>query len=118
MLVKYFIFLFVSKYEKKFIVKKNYEFQKIINNRSFIKTNPYFIYFKRNDLNYHRFGISVGKKLGNAFVRNKVKRQIRSMLNFDFSVTEGYDQIIIVRKSYFNNSYLINKEILLNQIKM
>ncbi|WP_070407237.1 MULTISPECIES: ribonuclease P protein component [unclassified Spiroplasma] len=104
--------------KKKFIVKKNYEFQKIINNRSFIKTNTYFIYFKKNDLNYHRFGISVGKKLGNAVVRNKVKRQIRAILSYDFSATEGYDQIIIVRKPYFSNSYLVNKKILLNQIKM
>ncbi len=108
----------MSKCEKKFIVKKNYEFQKIISNRSFIKTNIYFIYFKKNDLNYHRFGVSVGKKLGNAVVRNKVKRQIRSMLTFDFATTEGYDQIIIVRKSYFSNSYLVNKEVLLKQIKM
>ncbi|WP_374696707.1 ribonuclease P protein component [Spiroplasma endosymbiont of Polydrusus formosus] len=102
---------------KKFIVKKNYEFQKIISNRSFIKTNTYFIYLKKNDFNYHRFGISVGKKIGNAVVRNKVKRQIRSMLTFYFAATEGYDQIIIVRKSYFSNSYLVNKEILLKQIK-
>ncbi|WP_425380012.1 ribonuclease P protein component [Spiroplasma endosymbiont of Stenodema calcarata] len=105
-------------WKKKFIVKKNHEFQKIINNRSFIKTNTYFIYLSKNNLNYHRFGISVGKKLGNAVIRNKVKRQIRAMLSFDFSAKEGYDQIIIVRKAYFSNSYLVNKKILLNQIKM
>lgn len=104
--------------KKKFIVKKNYEFQKIINNYYFIKTNTYFIYFKKNNLCYYRFGISVGKKLGNSVVRNKVRRQIRSMLTFNFSTTEGYDQIIIIRKSYFNNSYLVNKKNLLNKIKI
>lgn len=106
--------------KKKFIIKKNYEFQKIINNYFFIKTNSYFIYFKKNNLKYHRFGISVGKKLCKSVIRNKIKRQIKSMLNFDFLTKEKerYDYIIIVRKSYFINSYLINKKILLKKIKI
>ncbi|WP_368486430.1 ribonuclease P protein component [Spiroplasma sp. DGKH1] len=102
--------------KKKFTVKKNHEFQNIINKGSLLKTNGYFIYYKKNNLTYHRFGISVGKKLGNAVIRNKIKRQIRSMLNIDYSTSYGYDYIIIVRKNYFNNSYEDNKNILLNSI--
>ncbi|AGM25594.1 ribonuclease P protein component [Spiroplasma chrysopicola] len=104
--------------KKKYIVKKNHEFQEIIGLRVFIKTDPYYIYFRKNNLNYPRFGISVGKKLGNAVLRNKVRRQIRSMITIDPTLNiQGYDYIIIVKKNYFKNSYFINKEVLLKNLK-
>jgi len=48
-----------------------------------------------------------------------VERQIRSMSNIDLNKTDNnrYDYVIIVRKEYFNNTFLGNKLILLKYIK-
>ena len=66
-------------------------------------------YFQKRKLDHARVGISVGKKLGNAVCRNKVKRQLRSIVDDIFTFEEGYDLIIIVRPAYANKLFEENK---------
>ena len=48
---------------------------------------------------YARYGISVGKKLGNAVYRNRKKRQIRSIIdNLEKDYIKKKDYIIILRE--------------------
>lgn len=68
-----------------------------------------FVIFKNCKLDHARVGISVGKKLGNAVCRNKVKRQLRSIVDDIFTFEEGYDLIIIVRPAYANKLFEENK---------
>ncbi|MFR3062256.1 MAG: ribonuclease P protein component [Holdemanella porci] len=68
-----------------------------------------FVIFKKRKLDHARVGISVGKKLGNAVCRNKVKRQLRSIVDDIFTFEEGYDLIIIVRPAYANKLFEENK---------
>ncbi len=98
-------------------VKKNYEFQKIINEKKQILNNNFILFYKKNNFNYSRFGLSVGKKNGNAVLRNKTKRQLRHMLQFFFIennsfFSNSFDLIILVRKKYFENDFQTNKNIL------
>ena len=66
-----------------------------------------------------RVGISVGKKLGNAVCRNKVKRQVRSMVDHLFNFEEEYDLIIIVRPRYHLQDFAQNeKELATNKIRI
>ena len=52
-----------------------------------------------NNLPYARYGISVGKKLGNAVYRNKKKRQIRSIIDsLEKDYVKAKDYIIILRE--------------------
>lgn len=92
--------------KKKFRVKKNYEFENILNSSFYYKNSYFIIYFKKNNYNYSRFGISVGKKLGNAVFRNKYKRKIRSIIdNSKKYYQKNYDYIIIMRKGCINCNY-------------
>ncbi len=94
--------------KKEFRVCKNYEFSSIIEHRVFGKSESFVCYVMDRKENHARIGISVGKKIGNAVQRNKVKRQVRSMVDHIFSFEEAYDTIIIVRPSYLKHSYAQN----------
>ena len=50
-----------------------------------------------NDLEVTRFGFSVSKRVGNAVVRNRVKRRLREAARAA-SVEAGFDIMIIARK--------------------
>lgn len=49
--------------------------------------------------------VFAGKKLGNAVVRNKVKRQVRSLIDEVFDFDEPWDFVLIVRPGYLKNDY-------------
>lgn len=87
---------------------KNYEFSSIIQNRNFFKSSAFVLYFESRKEEHARVGISVGKKLGNAVQRNKVKRQVRSMVDSLFDFSEEYDVILIVRPYFASRSYQEN----------
>lgn len=100
--------------KKKFRVTKNYQFTSIINYKCFCTNACFSIYSKKNGLDYDRVGISVSKKLGNAVKRNKIKRQVRSMIDQYLDFNSGIDWIIIVRLSYLNYTYHENNNNLIN----
>ena len=91
---------------KLYIVQRKDEFDNIINSCPYKKNNCFVIYYKDNNLKYDRFGISVGKKMGNAVERNKYKRQIRSIIdNYKKSYVNYKDYIIILRRGAVEKSY-------------
>jgi ribonuclease P protein component len=49
-----------------------------------------------NHLDYTRYGISVSKRVGNAVVRNSVKRRLREILRSK-AFCPGWDLVIIAR---------------------
>lgn len=82
------------------IVKNNRDFTKIITNNQMVKNSDLVIYYDINTEEKYRFGISVGKKIGNAVIRNLYKRRIRTIVdNHKNLYSKGVDYIIIVRKN-------------------
>jgi len=54
--------------------------------------------FLRTDLDSTRFGLSTGRKLGGAVVRNRVRRRLREVLRVMVpSFQPGWDVLIIAR---------------------
>lgn len=92
--------------KKLYIVKNERDFDKIIKFGKKQKNNSFIIYSLPNYLPYDRFGVSVGKKLGNAVFRNKYKRKIRSIIdNYKKLYGNSKDYIIILRRSHKEKDY-------------
>lgn len=98
-------------------VTKTQEFQQIIQKKQFVANKSFSLYVKPKKEEQARFGISAGKKIGNAVTRNKIKRQIRMMLQ-ELDVFGGdFDGIVIVRKDYLLHTYEENKKDLASLLK-
>lgn len=88
------------------IVKENRDFSRIINKGKRYWNDTFSIYYSENDKETYRFGISVSKKIGNAVTRNKIKRQIRNIVDkYKNIYPKNQDYIIIVRKNYINLTF-------------
>lgn len=98
------------------VVKCNKDFNFIISNNKPYKYKDYVIYLAKKDSDVYKFGISVGKKVGNAVVRNKVKRQIRSIIDTK-NYKNNFNCIIIVGKGILFRSFDEMKSNLLHAFK-
>lgn len=96
--------------KKELRIKRNEEFQKIITCGKRKTSQSFVMYYYPAVKEHDRIGISVGKKLGNAVIRNKVKRQVRMMIQQSCSFKTGYDFIFIVRSKYLLSDYQNNKK--------
>ena len=101
------------------IIKKESEINDIIQTGHKIYNKYYYIYNKENSNNkYYRFCICVSKKLGNAVVRNKNKRQVKDIIDkSNLSFKSNQDYVIILRKDITSLDYEQKKDELLNILK-
>lgn len=107
------------------ILKDSRDFDRIIKNNKPYKYKDYIIYLEREDQPNFHFGLSVGKKIGNAVHRNKVKRQLKSIIdkkdyqnNFNCIIILGrginertYQEMEINLFNAFNNLNIIKESI-------
>lgn len=90
---------------KEHILKKNIDFQRIIKNNKPYKYKDYVIYLEKTTSDSYFFGFSVGKKLGNAVTRNKLKRQLKHIISKK-NFQKGFNCIIIVGSNILNKTFL------------
>ena len=79
------------------ILKDSHDFDRIIKSYKSYKYKDYIIFIERNTNDVYKFGLSVGKKIGNAVNRNKVKRQLKSIIDKK-DYQNNFNCIIIVGK--------------------
>ena len=90
--------------KKENILKENYDFQRIIKSNRPYKSKNYIIYIEKNNEESYHFGFSVGKKIGNAVVRNKLKRQLKNIVRKK-DYQNGFNCIIIVSSNILTKSF-------------
>lgn len=98
--------------KKELRVKRNEDFQKIIQARKSVACKEFVLYSLKNECEHMRIGFSVSKKLGNAVTRNRIKRQVREMAREVFDSNQTYDYVLIVRVAYLENDFQTNIEAL------
>ena len=98
-------------------IKANEDFALAIKNGRSLKSDSYFVHYYNNDLNIIRVGISVSKKLGNAVMRNRIKRQVRAMCDslIDYD-SDSMDIVLIIKKGFLEKDFHENKNILQKQL--
>lgn len=92
--------------KKEYRIKKNKEIEEILKNKKYY-TSPYFIIYKKfNETSHFRYAISVGKKIGNAVTRNRIKRQVTAIIdNLNIDIDNNIDIFIIVRTKVLDIDY-------------
>lgn len=88
-------------------VKKSSEIETILKYKHFSGSKFFTVYKMENsETSIFRYALSVGKKIGNAVTRNRVKRQIRNILaELIISKDVNLDIFIIARADVLNLSY-------------
>jgi ribonuclease P protein component len=86
--------------KKEFRIKKNEEFQRVFRQgKSFANRQLVIYYVKKPGQPHFRVGLSVGKKIGNAVTRNRIKRYLRtSFQELEDEIKHEYDYVVIARQ--------------------
>jgi len=79
-------------------IKSPFEFQKVINKGQWYGSNFFSIYILPNKEKYNKIGLGIGKKVGKANKRNRVKRLIREAykeIEIENKLNYGYNIVFI-----------------------
>ena len=94
------------------MLKKNYEFKKVLSRGKFFSKERIDIVILKNNKNLNFLGIAVSKKNGKAFQRNRAKRLIREAYKvLENKLISGNNIVILLRKN-FNIKNLTFKDVL------
>ncbi len=81
-------------------LRRNGDFRYVFGRGSSVANRYYVVYVvKKDPRTVSRVGFSVSKKVGNAVVRNRVKRILREVMRFQIQhFKNGFDLVVIARK--------------------
>ena len=89
---------------KEKILKKSQEYTNIIQKGKNIKNKYFKIFYLHN--NTTLYGITIPKKVGNAVIRNKLKRQIKNIImENELYIQKNYNYVIIIKETALDLTY-------------
>jgi len=100
------------------ILKKNKEYRRIYNKGKSAADRFIVLYFLTNNTELCRFGFTVSKKVGNAVVRNRIRRLFKEVCRLNIEkFPRGFDFILLARNSTAGCGYRQVEESLLKLLK-
>ena len=91
---------------KRYRLRNNADFQKVYKYGRSLANKYLVLKYKRADFSILRFGFSISKKYGNAVLRNRIRRQLKDILQKRILlVKSGYDIVFLVRQESRNATY-------------
>jgi ribonuclease P protein component len=92
-------------------IRKKREFSAIFEHGTLIQENLLIAYVRKNSENKIRYGICVGKKIGNSVERNRIKRRLREIIRMHSGDIEAsHDIVVVARASCKRASYWLMAE--------
>jgi len=86
--------------EKEFRLRRSADFELVMRAGARRRSRCLAIYFFTNSLGRSRIGFSVGRGLGKAVVRNRVRRLMREVARRDLSqIVPGWDIVLVARRA-------------------
>ena len=104
--------------KKTYRVKSDKDFQMIFSRGKNVANRKFVIYYLEKEQKHFRVWISVSKKLGNAVVRNAIKRKIRHVLLSQKTALQDYDFVVIARKGVEELNYQALEKNLIHVLKI
>ena len=103
-------------------LSKNEEFKNLLNQKKISNKYVTIFFGKLNNKNEKMLNISfvTKKKIGNAVMRNKIKRRLRNIVNDavkKVSLKFHYSYLVIAKPTMLNNEYTIIKETLFRDLE-
>lgn len=84
--------------KKRYRVRENARFQEIRRKGQSYSNQMLVLCVLKNDQENSRFGFSISKRIGNAVVRNRIKRRLREAMRLRIAeVKPGWDLVFIAR---------------------
>lgn len=99
------------------ILKEKKDFDRLFKKRNQLSSKYVYIYKDENTVDNYRFGICVSKKIGNAVTRNKIKRQIKDIIDKSSLHFFNNDYIILVKQSIKDAKFIEMKDDIINLLK-
>ncbi len=99
------------------ILKEKKDFDRLFKKRNQVSSKYVYIYKDTNTVDNYRFGICVSKKIGNAVTRNKIKRQIKDIIDKSSLHFFNNDYIILVKQSIKDAKFIELKDDIINLLK-
>ena len=103
-------------------LSKNQDFKSLLAGKKV--SNKYLTIFFKNlsnkSNNYLNISFVTQKKLGNAVIRNKVKRRLKNIMNQLLKISKinfNYSYLLIAKKSIINAKFVDIKETIINDYK-
>ena len=96
--------------EKKGCITRREQYQRVHQRGSFWGGQLLMMKALPNGLEHHRYGLVVGKKVGGAVERNRVKRRLRQIMR-QAAVKPGWDIVFIARPGAAEITYARLKEL-------
>ncbi len=101
-------------------LSKNTEFKSLLSGKKISNKYSTIFFKKLNNKNNKKFNISfvAKKKLGNAVIRNKIKRRLRNIMNEackKIDINLNYSYLVMAKKMIFDEKYInVKKSILID----
>jgi ribonuclease P protein component len=105
--------------QQQYRLAKREDFNKVYRHGKSAANMQYVIYYKPNaQVEQFRMGVSASKKLGNAVVRNRLRRIIKEIIRHHAEqIVPHHDLIVIVRKPAVELDYHAAEKSLLHVLK-
>ena len=79
---------------------------------------PFLISVSPNQLPHNRYGFIVGKRIGKAVVRNRLRRQLREAVrSLHHQIKQGYDLVVIARPPSLALAYWDLRQVLIKMLR-